>query len=351
MSYFEEMWEGSGTNDNHTEPASLPGNLNASCAVRFDTGPLVLPYSAAFTTTVRILQALLFSILALVGSTLNTLVLVLVAKYRALHTTTHLVSLQVVVLSLLLSLISVISLANTAANRWLLGEHVCIATGFFITASTTLRTLLMCVFVLDRYFSVTWPFCYPKHRRKVATVLSLSSWLISFVLAILSVPAILDCYAFKQNSWLCGFEGGCSISCSIYATVLYGGTHLPVTILPIFFYSILYCKARKIRRNMAALSGAQKAEWKATITFFLLFLTVFLMTVPSTTISIAISAVYIITHPPPAVYLVQVFAAAVIYLVVLTDPLVIMRNADVRQVLSKIKITIRGKKSTNENNT
>ena len=63
-------------------------------------------------------------------------------------------------------------------------------------------------------------------------------------------------------------------------------------ILPIFLYAALYCKARKLRnRVLVALADrkqeAHKREWKATITFFLLFVTAFALTILPSLIAIA----------------------------------------------------------------
>jgi phosphatidylglycerophosphate synthase len=155
------------------------------------------------------------------------------------------------------------------------------------------------------------------------------------------LPGILDCYSFSSNNWLCKFEAECNFPCFLAASTLYTVFWVPITILPIFFYARLYCKARKMQKSMANLGASakviRKSEWKATFTFFLLFMTVFAMTVPSVAISIAISSIYSFTEPPPAVYTLVLFSSCVLYFVIITDPIVIMRNHDVKEVLAEIK--------------
>ena len=65
------------------------------------SGPVELPFSSTLsTTTVRSLQAIFYILFILFGITLNTLVIVLVAKYKKLQTRSFAIALQVVVLNL-----------------------------------------------------------------------------------------------------------------------------------------------------------------------------------------------------------------------------------------------------------
>ena len=329
-----DMWNGS-DNDFHLD------FYNGSCTARHIQGPVELPYSSAFIIATRAIQSVFFAFTFIVGSFLNTLVIVLVVKYKKLRTYSLLVALQIVALSLMLALLTAVSLVNAIANMWLFGEYVCAVTGLLITTATTVRSLLMCVFVIDRYLSVFWPFVYPKYRTKVMFVLSVASWVLSLLIGILLLPGLLDCYSFSQNGWVCSFDAGCNSSCFKIAITLFGIILIPIMFFPIFFYARLYCKARQMKKSMtntcANGNSAHKLEWKATITFFLLFMTVFAMTLPSIAISITIGSIYTHVDPPPAAYALTLFSSGVIYLVIVTDPIVIMRNRDMKEVLLGIK--------------
>ena len=329
-----DMWDG---NDDSADLEFDFFNLSGSCTARHIQGPVELPYSSAFTITSRAIQSVFFAFTFIFGSLLNTLVIVLVVKYKKLRTYSLLVALQIVVLSLMLALLTAVSLVNAIANMWLFGEQMCAVTGLFISTATTVRSLLMCVFVIDRYLSVFWLFTYPKYRVKVMVVLSVASWVLSLIISITLLPGLLDCYSFRQNGWLCSFDAGCNSSCFIVASTLFGIILLPITIFPIFFYARLYCKARQMKKSMATNDWTDKHEWKATITFFLLFVTVFAMTLPSIAISITIGSIYTHVDPPPAAYALTLLSSGVIYLVIVTDPIVIMRNQDMKEVLSGIK--------------
>ena len=73
----------------------------------------------------RGVRAFLCIILFFVGTFLNSLVIVLVAKHKKLHTLSFAIALQVVVLDLLLCQILVVNLVSVIANGWLFGEHFC----------------------------------------------------------------------------------------------------------------------------------------------------------------------------------------------------------------------------------
>ena len=61
------------------------------------------------------------------------------------------------------------------------------------------------------------------------------------------------------------------------------------------------------------------------------------MTLPSITVTVIISRVFPLAERPPAAYVLSAASASVTILLIVTDPIVIMRNKDVREILSKVK--------------
>ena len=76
----------------------------------------------------------------------------------------------------------------------------------------------------------------------------------------------------------------------------------------------------------------------AAITFFLLFITVFAMTLPALTIILIINAVFGQNELPATLYVLGKVASGTVLFLVITDPLVIMRNRDIRNITNEIKI-------------
>ena len=334
--WLDDLW---GMGESGSAYTNITEVDNLTCAARNIQGPVELPYSSTFSIAMRSVQIISSFILLLISCFLNGMVIVLVAKYKKLQTHSVTIALQVVVLDLLLSVLYLLSTINSIANRWLLGEYMCAITGIFVFITSTVRTFLMFIFVIDRYLSVFWTYRYPKHKAKVIICLSIVSWLVPFLVSIPLLPGVLDCYSFNPMVWICTPDSLCNKNCIIYSSVLFAVVPFPLTVLPIFFYIKLYYKGRKIRKATVAEGSATdllQREWKATVTFFLLFLSVFLVIIPSQGATFIVSSVFPVGERPPAAYAVLVVTQYVTSLLIITDPIVIMRNKDVREILSKV---------------
>ena len=314
-------------------------NLTLTCAARNIQGPIDLPYSSALTTTVRVLQSLSKLLIILAGIVLNTLVIVLVAKYKKLQTLSFLISLQVVALDLVLAIAILPSLVTTLVNQWLLGEYMCAINGFILNTTATARTLLMCVFVIDRYLAVVWPYFYPKHKFKVTVSLSIASWVFAVLVSIGMMPGILDCYSLRSTGKVCAPSSRCNLNCSVFIRSL--ATYVvPATIVPVILYGLLYYKGRKIQKELASNAAANanhRKEWKATITFSLLFFSLFVLILPNTIIEVVVRTAYAGRMFPAAAHVLLTVNSSVLSLLVITDPIVIMRDKDVKEVLIKLR--------------
>ena len=317
-------------------------NLTFSCAADSVQNSVELPYSAALLTTVRVIQSLFWLLLFLGGSLLNGFVIFLVAKFKKLQTLSFSLALQIVAQDLLLAVIISSSFISSVANKWILGEHVCAFVGAVFFTATTVRTAILLVFVIDRFFSVFCPFAYPKHQKKVAVILSISSWLFACLIGLLGF--IFDCINFKNDTFICSFSSTCNSKCSIITVFVQGAFASPATILPVILYIILFIKARKAKKAMVrGKTSEPEHNWKATITFFLLFITAFILILPTLLINSSIRIIYQDNRVPAPVYIVTVLCTSVISLSLITDPILIMRNRDVREAINKMKVKIKGK--------
>ena len=346
--FLADAWDEEG---NGSAFSNLTKGDTLTCAARNIQGPIDLPYSSALTITMRVIQSIYYLVVILGGLFLNTFVIVLVARYKKLHTMSFFISLQVVALNLLLSVAMFPGLVTAIANRWLLSEYVCAINGLLINITVQTRTFLMCVFVIDRYLAVVWPYFYPKHKLKVTVTLSVASWFFSALVSFAMLPGLLDCYRLSSISRVCFFSSTCSAPCSILVRINSAIT-VPLTVLPVVLYALLYYKSRRIQKEMASEATGNtlnnyRHEWKATITFSLLFLTLFILVVPIIVINIVIAALFPGRTYPPAAYAIAVVNSALILLLTITDPIVIMRDKDVKEVLSKIKNTVFRVRSTN----
>lgn len=128
-----DMWDSDGGSAESAICDFDFANFNISCAARNIQDSVDLPYTSTYSTTVSVVQSIFFAFNFLVGSFLNTLVIVLVAKYKKLQTHSLLLALQVVVISLMMAVLNAISFVNVIANKWLFCEHVCALTGLLLS--------------------------------------------------------------------------------------------------------------------------------------------------------------------------------------------------------------------------
>ena len=328
---FDES--GSGTLNTNYESDYLE-NTTLSCAARNVQGHVQLPLSTTSSTVLRAFQALFYLLLLIFGTLLNSLVLVLVAKYKKLHSQSFAVAVQVMVLNLLLMLVIVISLISVLANQWLFGEIMCGLVSLYTAYIYTVRTLLLFLLVVDRFLAIFWTFAYPKHRNKVLTSFSIASWVFSLGNII---PYMLDCYTFRGNAWSCRSASFCHETCTYFFAFAVFAGFFPAWITPVILYAVLFIKAQKAKKTSEEMTQVYKKNWKGTITFFLLFISVFAVTLPNITIIFILDSFYDENTLSPAAYALSVVTESFVFLLLVTDPIVIMRNEDVREILTEIK--------------
>ena len=340
-------------------------NMDATCAAASIGHPVTLPYSTTLITTMRSIQTAIYLIVVLLGIFLNTLVIVLVAKHKKLHTRSFAIALQVVVLDLVLSC-TVLTLRpiSSIANQWLFGEAMCIITGYIYLTFLLLRALLMLAFVVDRFLTVFYLFTYPKYSTITMLTFSVAIWMFSLGFRTIGFPGVLDCYSFVSTSYLCLHSSRCNADCAVAANINLGIVFGPATIIPIILYIALYVKARRLRKRRQSMTvpppsddtnssnsnkTISKREWKANITFFLLFVAVFALTTPVVSLNLIFAALIRRSGPSPVLYVFSSLLSSISSILVITDPLVILWHGDVKQILHSIKKKIASKLLCNTN--
>jgi hypothetical protein len=339
-----------GVVDNATAPTNATVS-GGSCAAQAISRPLMLPYSEDLILTVRSLQTLSYILIFTLGIFLNVLTITLVAKHKKLRTRTFAIAMQVVVIDLILSS-TVLALRpiSAIANQWLFGEAMCILTGYMYLSYLFLRQLLMLMFVVDRFLSVFYLYSYPKHSTVIMVTASIVTWVFSLGARIIGFPGVLDCYSYVATSYLCVHSSRCSTECARAANVNLGIVVGPATIIPVVLYALLYWKGKSLRKKHAKTAPSsvssdgsliseksRKHDWRANITFFLLFVAVFALTTPVVSTSLILAAIIRMTGPSPVLYVLSSINSTLTSLLVIADPIVILRHRDIRNILGKYK--------------
>ena len=324
---------------------SAPSNETLTCAARNIQGPVEFPsLPDLLPFVVRCVLILYYMYVCFFGVALNIWTPYLVWKFKSLQNMSFYFAVQISILNIIGSFVVVFpSLVSVMANEWLLGEPMCILLGSVHTIAISLRAILMMILVLDRFCLVFMPYWYPRNRAKIMYTLLPIGYSIA---ALATIPlGVLDCYAFSTASWNCQWTDSCSLGCAMTRQIFGLAVLVPLNITPVLLYTALHCKARRARRHtqttqdIAADNQEVKKEWRATITFSLLFFDTILLTVIPGVISLIANSVSEATDSFDSIwfYLIDSITMNLFILLRVVDAIFILRNRDIKDALAKVK--------------
>ena len=313
-----------------------------------------LPLSMNAANVLRYMQISYYIICFPFGVFLNLLVLLLILRFKKLQNITFILAFQVSACDLInATLIFPTSAANAIADRYVF-SGLCTTIGIIVFYMRIARIYLMFVLAVDRFLTVFKPFWYQRCRKRVIIILSLGAWILSFIVALIPVKGLLDCYSFQRHTWACVPSTGClnEKACSVYnstSIALSNGCN----VVSLLLYFIMFCKARQLRNKIRTLQKSSakceagmrdavteslRRERRANVTFFLLFLTLTGVSIPPFLFFVVGNPIITTLNvvPPPAYIIVGIIGRATYPLLTIVDPIVIMRNQDFREVIRKI---------------
>lgn len=296
----------------------------------------------------RYFQLAYFLAILPLGVLMNTLVIVLVCKFKQLRTVTFYLSLQVIVVDLLNVIILLPSSTANAIHKRNIFLHFCSILGVTVFFFRAVRTLIMTVLITDRFCSVFMPYWYPRNRVKLSITLSLAAWITSLVLSMIPSFQILDCYSFQHYIWTCTMSAGCrhQRACTVFNTATIVCMRV-TNITGIVLYFMMYCKARKIRNKVEDVSSLesaqarierQRSERHANVTFLLLFVALIGVSFPASLFNQArnlrnVSAAIEEISLESTVQFLSALTQTLHSLLVVIDPVVILRHQDAKEVM------------------
>ncbi len=328
-----------GMNANTTNSTMSEDSVTPPCDPFEEVNPDLLD-------VIRILQLPTFAVIFLISVSLNSLVLYLSVRYKLYQQELYL-PLQIVAANLIFSLfVFCTNFSSAAAKDWLFGTTGCRLVAFAKFWFINVRFILMFVLALDRFLTVYRPFKYPKHSRKVTTVLSIATWVLLAPPSVGPFTKWLDCFGYSPLLKACVYVENCLHPswCVEYMMVLCTLIVVIAGVVPLVLYCLLFRKARLLQNRVQPVGGLQERSWdraaskKAAITFFLLFMALVGCVTPffsSHVLSYLVLRDEGIKPPVPLVLL-HVGAHALFISMPIADALAIMRNRDVRVVLHRM---------------
>jgi hypothetical protein len=333
-------WSGSGSgNGSGSGFGNFTSTADYTCLAESIKGN-AYNFTHSLALTARIALIVYYAILLLVSAPLNVFMIILILKCKNLRSISFALILQVLFINLLSSvLLTSLVITTVSADKWLLGAIMCIITGVLNYTIMFIRTEIMFCFVIDRFLLVFVPFAYPKHRQKVVLALSIASYVVPVVLSV--IPAFLGCYAFVPSTGLCDMAFNCGLVCTVYRIVVTCVVVFPSCLIPLLLYACLLCKAKRLEANTGPASIGlpnpdPSREGRATMTLFLMFVALFAITAPHAVISVIGSLIFIRGSPSLWYMIAEGIFISVISLVLILDPIVLSRNTDVRDEITKL---------------
>ena len=298
------------------------------------------------------IQATIVMVMLVLSLVLNGFVVFLVARYRVLQHRGFFLALQLVVANLVSnSVVRLVTFTNCIARRWLYGDIMCELFGILQYGLAAVRFLLMLVLALDRTFTVFLPFHYAKHGNKISTVMSLAAWSVSFVRVLIPLRGVMNCYAYLPAFKICTAVS-CSSTCQIYTLSMLGVLGALGCLVPFLLYILLFCKAKKLKRQLrltpvttpggirAPTDVFRSQQNRRTLVTFLILSIALVGSVLPPFILYAIQFAF--PGKPPSVLLVLqiLLGRTFFYALSVADPIVILRNSDVKEVTARLKASI-----------
>ena len=336
-------------------------DTSISCQLLLEQGfPSSLSASAA--NTMRYIQIIYYSLCYPAAFLLNASVIFIIVRFKKLHTMTFYLALQIIIINVANIIIFFpSSMTNAIADRFVF-EGLCPAMGFLTSFLFSARNLLMFVLVADRFCLIFLPFWYSRHRVRVVVPLSIAGWLVPLTITLVAAIALPDCFNFQRFTWVCLWGGGCKhvALCTSYSAFLTTLINFG-TFIALLLYLALLCRAKKLTNKIAVAEQSnesaedreiakqlKKREQRANTTFLILFITLVGVTFP-TYIVVTLGNVVLnarsVSPQPGSFTVVATLMTSLYILIFIMDPVVIMRNQDVKEVLEIIinKLRKRGR--------
>ena len=305
------------------------------------------------------LQMTFISVVIAGGIVGNVAVIFLVLKDKRLRYRSVIAGLSIVFVDLLLSIFyHGIILTNTLMRGWSYGEesyNSCRTYGILTTYLLYVRWIALNVIVTDRFLTVKFPFQYERHSRVILVTITVLLWLVPAILAGFFALPIVG-VTFRANVPTClpscnntDYQLLCKLlnAAALTIVVFFGGVVPPV------LYCWMYHKGRKMRAmytlgklsltvtsgialrdNTPAQADKSSREHQALLTLFLIFLSVFLTSLPSY-FFLLLRQISICAFFRTPIYFHFVISDIFIISTAL-DPIILMRNQDFRIALKEL---------------
>ena len=246
---------------------------NSDCSTLFE------PVHVSFT----VIHAILATAIILISLPINFLIIAAMIVYRKTLDKSIILAISVLISNTIAAITLTGEIAITSISRsWLFGYWGCQSITFVATCVLFARWATVGLISLDRFCRVFWTFKYMRHEMKVIISLLLLSWSISVAITItLFFCKAFTFYIIAPGCFFVEYTPEMTLANSIVINTLLWFIRVIALFLPIILYTIMYIKARQIRKqnpvittadnsNAESARATQRRANRATITYFLM---------------------------------------------------------------------------------
>ncbi len=291
---------------------------------------------------VRAVNVVLADVIFILGNFLNILTLILIVKYKELHSLSFAIAAQITICNTITATtFGFPAVISNILGRWTLGAYVCVICAFFRHLCSAVRGILYFTFAFDRVNVVFFPFSYPRYSQRIVITMCILCWSLSLLVSLIPIPPLLDCYGLIKVRKDCLLNPRCSKNCQTFVRMWVFLIYFPFSFLAIGLYAVLYLKGRKIRRKeMKMIDRSHQtisdSDWRALKTILILFSS-FL----STSFFPLILTVIIEQAKGVDISFILVLMGILVHMVIVMDPIIILRNADARRACTRLASTLK----------
>lgn len=203
------------------------------------------------TTTIKILLSLTLSLLAVITTTINSMVITAIIVTRKLHHPANYLICSLAVTDLLVAvLVMPFSIVYIVKESWVMGQVVC---NMWLSVDITCCTcsiLHLAAIALDRYHAITDAVEYARKRTcRRATIMIATVWVMS---VFISLPPLIWRHHQTREDDGCLIKHD-HIAFTIYST--FGAFYIPLGLILILYYKIYRAaKSLYVKRGTSRLS-------------------------------------------------------------------------------------------------
>ena len=294
------------------------------------------------------IQATLAIIIVLTSIPINLLLIAAMIVHRKDLDKSFIVAISVLISNIIVTVFFTGEIAITSiARSWLFGYWGCQIIAFIGCCGLISRWMVVGLVSLDRFSRVFWTFVYQRHEKKIIISLLVTSWTI----AIIHPTVLWSCDSFVFNIAV----PGCLYTESpettkVQAAVVHIGTTICLffgLLLPGVLYTIMYCKARQIRKKnrVAPISTenpdttsareAQRRANRATLTYVLMMVAFIAVNIPIV-VNVLVRLVFHISAPSNIIIPISFLFRILVRSYVLIDVVIILTDKQHRDAVKKL---------------